>query len=295
MALLEELLDTNSRLLIVGAHNDDVELHCGRLILAREGKNVDIIFTATGSIEHWVTRIAHSVYRRTGDTSSVRKSESIKALSMLGVSTSSDDAVSNHVRFLPYPQSAIHLHPECVDDLINDIEELKPDKILVQAYEGGHVDHDTTNFFVALAVRRLGIQKDRIVEYSCYNRYQGKRRVQVFVPSGSLGEFTLIPSPELQLRWLEAMESFKSQPGIFTSIVPHSTHEIFRHLPDYDYSKTAVPLGYVKLRRFFQWLPINIGVFLPVSGRIGYDELKWSVAVNPLNVVQSYKSILGNE
>lgn len=288
MALLEELLDANNRLLIVGAHNDDVELYCGRLILAREGKNVMSVFTSTGQIEPWLTRIAHSFYRRTGDTPSVRKSESIAALSMLGV------ANPDFIRFLPYPQLALHLYPECVDDIIQAIKEFKPEKILVQAYEGGHVDHDTTNFFVALAARRLGIPKERIAEYPCYNRYKDQKRIQKFVPFNGIGAVTLISSPEMQSRWLEAMQSFSSQPGIL-SIIQHSTHESFRNLPDYDYSQTPVPLGYIKLRIFFQELPINVGSLLPASARLGYDELKWCTAVNPLKVMQSYQSILRNE
>lgn len=49
-SLLEKLIDKNNKILAIGAHCDDIELFCGRLILARGGENTFGLFTATGDI-----------------------------------------------------------------------------------------------------------------------------------------------------------------------------------------------------------------------------------------------------
>ena len=50
MEIINQLVDTEKKLLILGAHQDDAEFSCGRLLLKRKGVNSHIIYFTDGKM-----------------------------------------------------------------------------------------------------------------------------------------------------------------------------------------------------------------------------------------------------
>ncbi len=55
-------------------------------------------------------------------------------------------------------------------DAVSDLfEQVVPDRVLVTAYEGGHIDHDVVNFIAHEAAKRTNLAAD-LLEFPLYNR-----------------------------------------------------------------------------------------------------------------------------
>ena len=187
--LERELLNTNNKLLFLGGHCDDIELFCGKLLLERKGHrehdpNAYGLVTAAGPVTPWITRMAVYAYNRAVGSSKVRIAESMQAMGQLGID-------NDNLTYLQNPQFGLHRFPECIEDILIKIRKIDPDLVVMPAYEGGHVDHDTTNLFGWLAALASGISSDKIIEYAAYRFEQNSQNliIQEFKPKNGFSSF----------------------------------------------------------------------------------------------------------
>ena len=290
ISLLErELLNIDKRILFFGGHCDDIELFCGKLILKRKGDrkydpNARALITSAGNVKPWITRLAVYAYNGATGSPEVRMAESMEAMENLGV-------MEDKLKFLPYPQLALHRFPECVDDLLRTIRNVNPDYIVVPSYEGGHVDHDTTNLFAWLAVLISGINPNRIIEYAGYRFEPNSSRmiIQDFVPKNGFPSFDFVSDAGIQSRWREIMGLFRSQRNKRVEISLRSNHESYRIYPEHDYGEFAFPLTGKGVRQLLEWAPVNLAaLFLKKSERTPYDDPKYWLTLTPANVLKEY-------
>ena len=111
----------------------------------------------------------------------VRMGELAKAASILGLDPS-------RVHLLNQPDLGMIRAPDrAADCAARAINETQPDVICVTAYEGGHPDHDLTNFLAYEASHRAGI-RPRIYEFPLYNgtgpACHWRWRINGFPPDG---------------------------------------------------------------------------------------------------------------
>ena len=124
---------------------------------------------------------------------------------------------------------------------------LRPDRIWVPAYEGGHQDHDVANFIGAQLTKDF-----EVWEFSEYNYSRGRVESQSFVQRNGdestllLGEGERADKKELLLR-------YRSEQKNLGHI--ELEREVFRPLSAYDYSKRPHegPCFYER----FHWVPMH--------------------------------------
>lgn len=93
-----------------------------------------------------------------------REAESREAIELLGVP-------SLRTRFAYFPDGhVIEDLPQYVAFWEQILQDIRPEKIFLPAFECGHLDHDATNFAVAYASRRLGMHS-LLVEFPLYHTY----------------------------------------------------------------------------------------------------------------------------
>ena len=147
-------------IMVIVAHQDDEIIGAGTIMsrAIKNGGNVTIIITTDG---------APKEFGQGEFESQIRKNETLKAASLIGIS-------KENVIFLDYDDLGfifevnIDVETERIKKII---QEKKPDTIFVQAYEGGHIDHDATNFLVVQAVKKSGLNVNmyEFPEYNAFN------------------------------------------------------------------------------------------------------------------------------
>jgi N-acetylglucosamine malate deacetylase 2 len=153
-----------------------------------------------------------------------------------------DDAVSlirigpEQLRRFSYVDKESHLHiPELIERMTALIRELQPTAVLSPAYEGGHPDHDTTAFAVAVARRH-------ITQSFCHLEY----RLYHAGPNGAMVTDEFLPQPmnhvevcphtrdEQQLK-RRMLACFRTQQHILREF--SVKNEQFRPAPSYDFAR----------------------------------------------------------
>ena len=271
--LLDELINTNKRIYVIGAHPDDIEFSAGRLILRRKAKNTYALCLTDGQKGQEGTpgkNIETTKYMI------LRQKESASALYELGISP-------DNMFFLNIPDQELVKNPYAIDKIALYIIRLKPDLVLVPPFEGAHPDHDAAHLFSVIAARNTGFKG--IVEYASYNYYQEVFRVQEFIPT-EVEEHVLVPTPKEQKRWKQVMRIFKSQKNQQKYYIPKSIDEKYRLLPEYDYSKLPYESRTAKILRELLNPVYNIAK-KAIPKKMYYET--WS-KVNPLNVKRALGS-----
>jgi LmbE family N-acetylglucosaminyl deacetylase len=124
---------------------------------------------------------------------------------------------------------------------------LKPDRIWVPAYEGGHQDHDVTNYIGARMAEDY-----EVWEFSEYNFSNGRAKSQTFVhPNGS--ESTLVLDDDERARKRELLLLYASEKKNLGSV--GIEREVFRPLVAYDYGQRPHE-GRCFYERF-HWVPFH--------------------------------------
>lgn len=209
--------------LFVFAHEDD-ELSSVTIMkkLVEEGKNVYIIWITDGS----------------GTANpEVREQESRKLMKLLGVP-------SENLFFLGFKDTkSIYYLDDIVDKLKSFLREKRPSQIYVDAYEGGHPDHDVANFTTSQAVREMELSS-LLYEVPEYNGYQTRLlRINSFIPAESPTVYT----PVKRRYFLFKMRSLLSYRSQFFLLIPLVALLVFKNnffkgepcrlMPDWDYLK----------------------------------------------------------
>lgn len=146
--------------LAVGAHPDDLTLAAGgALQRARAPYTVVVTDGAPRHQPKWRAVAAQ------------RRAEELAAMGALGVA-------AERITLLDLPDQQTHRHLRAlVDRLRERLRHLRPDLLLLHAYEQGHPDHDATAFAVhraALEEAREGGFDGRLLAYPLYHRHHGK-------------------------------------------------------------------------------------------------------------------------
>ncbi|MCM2325230.1 MAG: PIG-L family deacetylase [Candidatus Woesearchaeota archaeon] len=225
MELLKSLEDPVRKVLVVGPHPDDIEFSTGRLIMRRKGQNVFAVCMTDGRKGQEGTPakkiLPEDEYAR------VRELESTRALKELGIDL-------NNLFFMGIPDQELVFNPFVIDKLFMLFRKIRPDFILIPPWEGAHPDHDACHLFARIAAKNFEFQN--IIEYGSYNNYGGEFHIQEFIPMG-VEEFRLVPRPNEQKRWNDIMKIFRTQINQQKHYIPKSVFEVFRKVPDYDYTK----------------------------------------------------------
>ncbi len=90
----------------------------------------------------------------------IRESELKRSMDVLGL-----DQSRTHLLRIP-DLGLVSLLEDAVDCAANLLNEVRPDVIFVDAYEGGHPDHDSVNFLAHECSARIGI-KPQLLEFPC--------------------------------------------------------------------------------------------------------------------------------
>jgi LmbE family N-acetylglucosaminyl deacetylase len=162
---IDALAPQKSRaVLYLFAHQDDEMLVLPKMILeAKRGSRILAIWITDGG--------------KTADPRR-REGESREAMRMIGVPES-------HLHFLRFPdtKAVLHIH-EAYEQCLRIAEQNDVAQIVSPAYEGGNIDHDVAALIAATITAKT---KSRPVhlQYPLYNRYEGRRRIGIFLPSHS--------------------------------------------------------------------------------------------------------------
>jgi LmbE family N-acetylglucosaminyl deacetylase len=129
----------------------------------------------------------------------------------------------------------------------NHATHLRPDRIWVPDYEGGHQDHDVTNFIGARLTGRY-----EVWEFAEYNYSGGKTRSQAFVHPNGLESILLLDDDE-RARKRELLSRYASERKNLGYI--EFEREVFRPLAEYDYGQRPHE-GRCFYERF-HWVPFH--------------------------------------
>jgi len=233
----------NGDLLVVVAHQDDETIVAGGAIQRTicKGGDVHVVYTVDG-VNHNPNLSAEELEKKIVK----RETQAVAALAMCKVPT-------DHIHFLRYENEEGLKESgnvmQTVDWLIEKICDLEPCAIITCSYEGGHVDHDMTNYIVANAARLAGFPHSQVFEAPEYNRYYlrdsltkfANRLLAIklpnpprFIPADSKGYFLEMTPRELAQKraMFEAFEDWDPPSLIRAWGFPDQ----FRVLPEYDYA-----------------------------------------------------------
>lgn len=207
-----------SRLLVVAAHPDDETIGAGVLMArtCRQGGQVRVIIVNTG-IAAW----------RSGDHTALfaeRRGETLAALALAGVPP-------KNVTFLGIPdlQTAAHFF-SLVATLRSEIQEFRPDGVVVSAWEGAHPDHDLSHYAVVVATDRGATVP--VWEFPEYNRRYSRTGRAGFLQEGWPFVALGLTPEELGLR--RAMIACFPSEGPFVRRFGEQP-ELLQPLPHYNY------------------------------------------------------------
>jgi len=131
--------------------------------------------------------------------------------------------------------------------LVEFVREQRIETLWTPAYEGGHQDHDATNFLASTLRDAVDVW-----EFSEYNYFHGRVRSHEFIaPSGA--EHVILLDDAERLRKKQLLAIYTSERGNLGYV--GAEREVFRPLVRYDYSRPPHP-GKLFYQRF-QWVPYH--------------------------------------
>lgn len=217
--------------LIVVAHPDDETLGSARLLLRTPG-DVTLVHVTDGAPRQprfWQPAgyASHEAYART------RREELACALALAGVA-------EDHCVSLGYAdqEAARHL-PELSRHLRDLIADHRPEVVYTHPYEGGHPDHDSCAFALAMALRQLARDARPVPEqreFTSYHLYDGAFRAGQFL-EGSVGVVEDALTAAEQARKQVMLACFASQ----QRVVSRFATDVERHRPAPAYDFTQAP------------------------------------------------------
>jgi len=261
-------------ILIIAPHQDDCVAIAGGYAVqtVEKGGHVYILYITDGYEEDRVTR----------------RQEAVKAWS-----TFSETSVT--LDFLPYINNKSFLSREeinkGIDDINKYIKRVNPETIFIPLYEGGHYQHDVTNYMVSRVLKNLETGCT-VYESPIYNFFMSFKTTPEKILSGLARFIPLVtydypPEPVRndQVYYLEMTDSqLEKKKNIITEFKTQNPHKLrerwgfcdrYQKLHAYDYSQP--PFNYNKsvAKRIH-----NLKT-LPLIGKIMRKIMIWTTTIHP--------------
>jgi LmbE family N-acetylglucosaminyl deacetylase len=220
------------RVLLVVSHADDeVAWAASRLSYLRD--HVTIVYVSDGAPRS-AAALTESGFASSEEYAAARREERDRALALMEITPAQvhelrcvDQQAKYHLAALGRQIGAL-------------LDSCAPDIVLTHAYEGGHVDHDSTAYAVHRAVdarRRAGSAAPVIIEFAAYHRRFGRQRMLRFLPARRCACRTVVLSPAMRQLKQRLFACFPTQARVLR-YVPLSV-ERFRVAPRYDFRQPA--------------------------------------------------------
>jgi LmbE family N-acetylglucosaminyl deacetylase len=182
--------DAAGPVLYVLAHQDDELLILPKMILdVRAGRELHVIWTTDG---------------RKGGNPAKREAESRTVMKMLGI-----PAERFHFLGFPDTKSLYHLG-EILARVVQVSDERAFAELVSPAYEGGNMDHDVCAFIAARIVRQHASHPVHF-EFPLYNKFDGRRRIGVFLPAAGVREHRIALDAEMRTFVQDALKVYRTQ------------------------------------------------------------------------------------
>jgi LmbE family N-acetylglucosaminyl deacetylase len=226
------------RVLLLVPHPDDEVVGCALAIrrARARGTRIFALYLTTGvppPASAWPWRRGEHPRRVRR-----RRAEAREAAARLGVEP---------LAFSDWPSRELKAHLEEARALVAcHVDETAPQEIWAPAYEGGHQDHDVTNFLASLFRERASL-----VEFSEYNAAQGVRANHLPIERGAE---TVLWLTDAEASWKEDLvRVYRSERANLRHV--RCVREVLRPLPSHDYRRPphAGRLFYER----FQWIPFR--------------------------------------
>ena len=214
--------------MIVAPHPDDETIGAGIWMARHRDIRITLLHITDGSPRDPSDAFAAG-FASSQAYADERRRELDRALSLIRIGP-------KQLRRFSYLDKESHLHiPELIARMVTLIEELQPTAVLSPAYEGGHPDHDTAAFAVAVARRH-------ITRSFCHLEY----RLYHADPSGAMVTEKFLPQPmnpvevyrltkDEQKIKRRMLASFRTQQHILKEFRVRNEH--FRRAPFYDFAR----------------------------------------------------------
>jgi LmbE family N-acetylglucosaminyl deacetylase len=228
-----------ARPLVLIPHPDDEVVGCAiAIVRARaNGATISGLYLTTGvpareRLRPWRRQSYPALIAR-------RREEARRAATALGVSPAG---------FLDWPARTLKSHLDEAMALVErTLRERQIDQIWAPAWEGGHQDHDVTNFLAARCAGKLPVR-----EFAEYNWAGGRVHSQTFArPNGT--EDVLVLTPEEARFKAELLSIYRSERANLRYV--RLRQESLRPIAQYDYRAAPHP-GRLFCERF-QWVPFR--------------------------------------
>lgn len=256
---------TAARPLILIPHPDDEVVGCAIAITrARaDGASITGLYLTTGvpaQERQWPWR--RSRYPAMIER---RREEAGRAAAALGISTAG---------FLDWPARTLKSHlDEAIAAVERTVREGGIDEIWAPAWEGGHQDHDVTNFLAARLAGKMPVR-----EFAEYNLAGGRVRSQTFARPNGTEQVLTLTAEEARFK-AGLLSIYRSERGNLRYV--RLKQESLRPLARYEYRSAPHP-GTLFCQRF-QWVPFR-------HPRVDFDRPEavravlaaWGTAAAPL-------------
>ena len=202
------------RILILIPHPDDEVVGCCGAILRAQAQGSKIFgaYLTTGIFS-----------RKKEKEAALRREEAKAVAKLLNIHAVAFEEI-------PSRQLKDHLH-EVEKKIAVTIKDCEIDQLWVPAYEGGHQDHDVTNFLASRLKKIVPVW-----EFSEYHFFGGKAQSNSFFESTGDEKKLELTTKESQIK-KKALSLYTSQWFNLRVVRPSLTQEAFRPLGCYDYSK----------------------------------------------------------
>jgi N-acetylglucosamine malate deacetylase 2 len=218
--------------LIVAPHPDDEVLGAGIWMHRHRGERRHVLHLTDGSPRDMENAAALG-FSSAASYGLARRAELMSALQMIGVRPGDCTQLA-----CPDKEAYLNL-AHIVTQIELLVEQLRPERILSPAYEGGHPDHDAAAFAVAMVRQRIGGFEHW--EFPLYHAgEQAEMITGRFIGSASTGDEEVIAfsSSERNLK-SRMLNCFETQREILSCF--SCTEERFRRAPAYDFTKPPHP------------------------------------------------------
>jgi LmbE family N-acetylglucosaminyl deacetylase len=161
-------------ILIIAPHPDDEIVGCGGVYLqnAHKGNDVHVLYLTKGALSGEERR------------AKLRRQAVVSIAKELKIPTKNLTFLDNHELG---DLLEIKKAKETIRKITETISDTNPHSVYVTAYEGGHIDHDLANLFVAVACRQVKNKKIKYYEYEVYNNnipvsiFGAKKKIQIII------------------------------------------------------------------------------------------------------------------